>query len=86
MSRWGRSRKSSLHIHMVCNTPELFYIPLKIICSFVCEGDHIFGLLPLLASRLNGAGGMVDSIDDPRIHESKDQNVSELRRKAFSTC
>lgn len=29
-------------------------------------GDHIFGLLPLLASRLNGAGGTADGIDDPR--------------------
>lgn len=31
------------------------------------HGDHIFGLLPLLASRLNGAGGMADGADDPRI-------------------
>ncbi|KAI0268334.1 Metallo-hydrolase/oxidoreductase [Gloeopeniophorella convolvens] len=30
------------------------------------HGDHIFGLLPLLASRLNGAGGMVDETSDPR--------------------
>jgi len=30
------------------------------------HGDHIFGLLPLLASRLNGAGGMVDGTEDPR--------------------
>ncbi|KAI0797059.1 beta-lactamase-like protein [Abortiporus biennis] len=32
------------------------------------HGDHIFGLLPLLASRTNGAGGMVDDTDDPRLH------------------
>lgn len=30
------------------------------------HGDHIFGLLPLLASRLNGAGGMANGADDPR--------------------
>ena len=29
-------------------------------------GDHIFGLIPLLASRLNGAGGMIDEALDPR--------------------
>jgi len=31
-------------------------------------GDHIFGLLPLLASRLNGAGGTADGTEDPRAH------------------
>ncbi|KAH9948762.1 beta-lactamase-like protein [Amylocystis lapponica] len=30
------------------------------------HGDHIFGLLPVLASRLNGAGGMADGAEDPR--------------------
>ncbi|KAF7433082.1 hypothetical protein PC9H_005028 [Pleurotus ostreatus] len=30
------------------------------------HGDHIFGLIPVLASRLNGAGGTVDDADDPR--------------------
>ncbi|KAH8999181.1 beta-lactamase-like protein [Lactarius akahatsu] len=30
------------------------------------HGDHIFGLLPLLASRLNGAGGVIDEALDPR--------------------
>ncbi|KAI0722640.1 Metallo-hydrolase/oxidoreductase [Earliella scabrosa] len=29
------------------------------------HGDHIFGLLPVLAMRLNGAGGTVD-VEDPR--------------------
>ena len=38
-----------------------------IVCLKVFEtGDHIFGIIPLLASRLNGAGGMVDGIEDPR--------------------
>jgi hypothetical protein len=35
-------------------------------------GDHIFGLLPLLASRLNGAGGMVDEALDPRASGAPD--------------
>lgn len=30
-------------------------------------GDHIFGLLPLMASCLNGAGGTIDGIEDPRV-------------------
>ncbi|KAI0776139.1 Metallo-hydrolase/oxidoreductase [Trametes elegans] len=30
------------------------------------HGDHIFGLLPVLAGRLNGAGGTVDGVEDPR--------------------
>ncbi|KAI0650421.1 Metallo-hydrolase/oxidoreductase [Trametes meyenii] len=30
------------------------------------HGDHIFGLLPVLAGRLNGAGGMIDGVEDPR--------------------
>ncbi|KAL0067581.1 hypothetical protein AAF712_005296 [Marasmius tenuissimus] len=30
------------------------------------HGDHIFGLLPLMAACLNGAGGTADGIDDPR--------------------
>ncbi|TFY55025.1 hypothetical protein EVG20_g9473, partial [Dentipellis fragilis] len=29
-------------------------------------GDHIFGLIPLMASRLNGAGGMIDAAEDTR--------------------
>ena len=28
------------------------------------HGDHIFGLAPLMASAMNGAGGMVDGEDD----------------------
>ncbi|KAG2369596.1 hypothetical protein BDR07DRAFT_1447469 [Suillus spraguei] len=32
------------------------------------HGDHIFGLLPLLASMLNGAGGTADGVEDPRAH------------------
>ena len=29
-------------------------------------GDHIFGLVPLLASRTNGAGGMVNEAEETR--------------------
>lgn len=32
------------------------------------HGDHIFGLAPLLASCLNGAGGTAEGIEDPRTH------------------
>ncbi|KAH7931236.1 Metallo-hydrolase/oxidoreductase [Leucogyrophana mollusca] len=38
------------------------------------HGDHIFGLLPLLASRLNGAGGTADGADDPRAHVSAESD------------
>jgi hypothetical protein len=38
-------------------------------------GDHIFGLLPLMASCLNGAGGTVDWVEDPRLGtDDKDDN------------
>jgi hypothetical protein len=40
------------------------------------SGDHIFGLLPLLASRLNGAGGMVDETSDPRASRVLNSEVS----------
>ncbi|KIJ70108.1 hypothetical protein HYDPIDRAFT_23251 [Hydnomerulius pinastri MD-312] len=30
------------------------------------HGDHIFGLLPLMASLLNGAGGTIEDVEDPR--------------------
>ncbi|KAH9855029.1 Metallo-hydrolase/oxidoreductase [Lenzites betulinus] len=36
------------------------------------HGDHIFGLLPVLAGRLNGAGGTIDGVDDPRAHAPED--------------
>ncbi|KAI0638505.1 Metallo-hydrolase/oxidoreductase [Trametes polyzona] len=34
------------------------------------HGDHIFGLLPVLAGRLNGAGGTIDGVEDPRAQAS----------------
>ena len=34
-----------------------------IVCGL---GDHIFGLAPLMAGCMNGAGGMVDGVADPR--------------------
>jgi len=30
-------------------------------------GDHIFGICPLLASCLNGAGGTAEGTEDPRM-------------------
>ncbi|CCM01765.1 uncharacterized protein FIBRA_03831 [Fibroporia radiculosa] len=38
------------------------------------HGDHIFGLIPLLASRLNGAGGMVNNADDTRLRSDAIQD------------
>jgi ribonuclease Z len=44
--------------------------------SYACRvGDHIFGLLPLLASRLNGAGGTAGGVEDPRTCMVADQEV-----------
>ena len=40
------------------------------------KGDHIFGLLPLMASRLNGAGGTSEGVDDPRNQLGGHQEVS----------
>ncbi|KAI0751105.1 Metallo-hydrolase/oxidoreductase [Daedaleopsis nitida] len=41
------------------------------------HGDHIFGLLPVLAMRLNGAGGMVD-VEDPRAASTPLEDVPPL--------
>lgn len=48
-------------------------------------GDHIFGILPLLASRLNGAGGITEG-EDSRAEEVIDQEVICLisQRKSYS--
>ena len=45
-------------------------------------GDHIFGLMPLMASIANGAGGMVEDIEDPRAQSNVDVEVSFLRNVA----
>ncbi|KAK7696192.1 hypothetical protein QCA50_000843 [Cerrena zonata] len=42
------------------------------------HGDHIFGLLPLLASRLNGSGGTAEGVEDPRLHVSTGENTQPL--------
>ncbi|KAL6309735.1 Metallo-hydrolase/oxidoreductase [Sparassis latifolia] len=42
------------------------------------HGDHIFGLLPLLASRLNGAGGTADGVEDPRANVNTDEHLPPL--------
>ncbi|KAJ8463650.1 hypothetical protein ONZ51_g10127 [Trametes cubensis] len=42
------------------------------------HGDHIFGLLPVLAMRLNGAGGMVDNAEDPRAQAVPAEDVQPL--------
>lgn len=51
------------------------------------SGDHIFGLLPLLASRLNGAGGMIDEALDPRASGVLDDaDVSHGPKIAVRMC
>ncbi|KAJ3487982.1 hypothetical protein NLI96_g3157 [Meripilus lineatus] len=42
------------------------------------HGDHIFGILPLLASRLNGAGGTVEGVADPRAKASTSQDPTDV--------
>ncbi|KAF8631602.1 hypothetical protein AX15_002350 [Amanita polypyramis BW_CC] len=42
------------------------------------HGDHIFGLVPLLASRLNGAGGLTLGQDDPRTNVDLTQPPIEI--------
>ncbi|KAG6378724.1 Metallo-hydrolase/oxidoreductase [Boletus reticuloceps] len=41
-------------------------------------GDHIFGLLPLMASIANGAGGTIEDIEDPRAQRQGDVDVDPL--------
>lgn len=38
-------------------------------------GDHIFGLLPLMASIANGAGGTIEDIEDPRAQSRGNVDV-----------
>ncbi|KAG8218642.1 beta-lactamase-like protein [Butyriboletus roseoflavus] len=42
------------------------------------HGDHIFGLLPLMASIANGAGGTVEDIEDPRAQSHGNVDVESL--------
>lgn len=43
-----------------CSRPNMI-IPIYLV------GDHIFGLIPLMASLLNGAGGVTEGGEDPRL-------------------
>ena len=38
-------------------------------------GDHIFGLLPLMASIANGAGGTIEDMEDPRTQRKGNVEV-----------
>jgi len=42
------------------------------------HGDHIFGLLPLMASIANGAGGMVEEVEDPRAQRNQGTYVDDV--------
>jgi hypothetical protein len=40
----------------------------KTLSQHILSGDHIFGLVPLMASLLNGAGGVTEGGEDPRLN------------------
>ncbi|RDB22749.1 Zinc phosphodiesterase ELAC protein 1 [Hypsizygus marmoreus] len=42
------------------------------------HGDHIFGLIPLLASCMNGAGGTAEGVDDPRTEVNMEEKPLEI--------
>jgi hypothetical protein len=65
---------------MVClqNSMASIILNARDLCPAGISGDHIFGLLPLLASRLNGAGGMIDGTLDPRTSGVLDSEVSTI--------
>ncbi|KAF8842699.1 Metallo-hydrolase/oxidoreductase [Paxillus ammoniavirescens] len=42
------------------------------------HGDHIFGLLPLMASLANGAGGTIEGVEDPRAQNSDHADIDHL--------
>ncbi|KDR83880.1 hypothetical protein GALMADRAFT_55702 [Galerina marginata CBS 339.88] len=42
------------------------------------HGDHIFGLIPLMASLLNGSGGIAEGGEDPRLNIDTDTAVCAL--------
>jgi len=46
--------------------------------AFHLEGDHIFGLLPLMASCMNGAGGTTEDVEDPRAQANLTQPPLEI--------
>ena len=48
-------------------------------------GDHIFGLVPLLTSLANGAGGIVDDVD-PRAQSQEEHGISKPVDQLTSVC
>ncbi|KAH7887611.1 beta-lactamase-like protein [Phlebopus sp. FC_14] len=42
------------------------------------HGDHIFGLVPLMASLANGSGGTVEVVEDPRAQPEEDIEPLEI--------
>lgn len=85
--KMGRIRKIFItHMHgMYCNVwfNTAFSCP---ICnsdysrnSLTILGDHIFGIAPLLASCLNGAGGTAEGYEDPRSQHSGMTPVSHIQ-------
>ncbi|KAF8913780.1 Metallo-hydrolase oxidoreductase [Gymnopilus junonius] len=42
------------------------------------HGDHIFGVIPLMASLLNGAGGVTEGSEDPRLNVETETAALEI--------
>jgi len=69
----------------------MFHLPVRFLILHSI-GDHIFGLLPLLASRLNGTGGTVEGLEDPRATLTSEEDVrlhhlgSDPQLTSFSTA
>lgn len=60
---------------------QLFFVDVS--TRIHCIGDHIFGIAPLMAGCLNGAGGMIDGVDDPRTSRMPENISVSLDNKAF---
>lgn len=50
------------------------------IYSWFWIGDHIFGIGPLICGLMNGAGGLIDGHEDPRLKPSEEVAVRRVNR------
>lgn len=76
--KMGKIRKIFItHMHGMSDGMEVRVIlPGLLTKCFAIPGDHIFGIAPLLASCLNGAGGTANGYEDPRSQRSAVTPVS----------
>jgi ribonuclease Z len=59
----------------ITHTHGKIFLCFKGLAEGIGIGDHIFGILPLLAGMLNGHGGTVDA-EDPRLRDPANAPVS----------